>query len=527
MPETARVDRLNAEHPHYTEMKDAWSAFDLLYRGGKAIQDQASRFLTKRPRELNDIYLNRVARFTYSEDIGQGLGWYTSKLFRKDPQIDIRLKGKDSTAKVPESKTSFYTDTFLLNCDRAGTTYVDTWRQIFLSMALYKEAFVCVDLPRANGDAKTLLQQKAQGGLDPYLMPYTPTNVINWETDDYGNLNWVVIKVTTATQEFLGQAQKIDRWYFYDRKEFRVYEAKEQKQSGNEQAVQLVGPSGLSINAGNVQQADLIARGPHSLSGQNRVPVRRLFIPDSLWLTKRVFLPTLNHINMYNAYFWALFMANMAIPIIKSDTDFTQTLSETAYIKLDKDASFEWTEPKGTSFEVSADCIQSEREGIYRLMYLQAQARDSSATASSSSGYAKEMDMMPSLDILSQFGDILRAGMQALLQDVALVRGDDDIEFDVNGFVFDKPAIAEVELAELMQGLDIPSDTLYKQMHKRVAQSYLIDSNRSVVDTVNKEIEDAPTRSEMQAQQEQAQKVSMSRSLNRSVQGLAQQASAA
>ena len=138
------------------------------------------------------------------------------------------------------------------------------------------------------------------------------------------------------------------------------------------------------------------------------------------------------------------------------------------------------------------------------------------------------MDLLPAKDVLAAFGDITRANMQNLLNDVALVRGDGKrIEFDVRGFDFEESsALAEAEVLEILMSLDIQSDTLYKLAQIRVSQAYLTDANRAVIEKVTEEINSAPSRSEVQAQQMQAQKLTMDRSLNRATTSLTQQAQA-
>ena len=208
---------------------------DLLYRSGQAIQEQAGRFLRKRPKELPEVYSMRLAGFDHTPVIGTALsGWYQSKLFAKDPAIDIRLAGNQDPEAIGDAQKQPYT-TFLQNCDRSGTTFIDLWRQIFQTLLVFKGAYVCVDLPRLDQEPQNLAEQRSMGGLDPYLMLYDPRSVTNWDVDDFGVLNWAVIHIRSYRQEFLGDGLDVDRWYYYDRQEYRVYERTKvrTKQSGD------------------------------------------------------------------------------------------------------------------------------------------------------------------------------------------------------------------------------------------------------------------------------------------------------
>jgi hypothetical protein len=552
------VDKLDRKHNFWANNIDFWVLFDLLYRGGKDIQANAAKILQKRPKEMPEVYSARLAKFDYSNIIGTALGWYQSALFRKDPTVDMKPPGSDKTRPViipppappapagppvngqaappppalpvatqpipvlSDSVTAPYT-AFLQNCDRAKTTYVDLWRDVFAKLLVFKGCYVLVDLPRSSGETN-LAQQKASGALEPYVVTYDPRSIINWDVDEAGELNWILVKVETYNQEFLGKGELIDRWTYYDRKNFRIYERA--RTSDPASAVPIVlDPTGTLISSAASAVAYLVDEGPHSMAGKNRVPIRYFTLPDALWLANRAYLPAMGHCNLENSYHWALFMANLPIPVIKTDSELTQTISETAVIHLDEKGSFEWTEPKGTSFDHSEKALSGKREEIYRALWLMAQGRSSSAAASSSSGYAKELDMQPSKDILAAFGDMIRAGMQNLLGDVALVRDDPKVEFDVRGFNFEiDPALQEAETLEILMSLDIPSDTLYRQAQHRVIDAYLSDANRAIIQTAHNEVDSAPTRSQQQAQEQQQQKLAMDRSLNRAVTGLTTQA---
>lgn len=523
-PTLAKVSLLDAKHPYWSSNNESWTMFDLLYRGGTAIQREAGRFLTKRPKELSEIYTSRLAAFEYQNILGTALGWYQSSLFRKEPSIDIRAAGDPDPAKLADAAKKPYTD-LLQDCDRNGTTYIDLWRQVFLNLILFKGCYVCVDLPRLDDQPKNLAEQRAAGGLDPYLMVYDPRSIINWQVDQFGNLLWVVIKIQTTQHEFLGDGLLIDRWYYYDRREYRIYErTKVQPKDAGSASSALYGANGTLLDAGTEQTAKLVASGNHALAAQNRVPVRYFDIPEGLWLASRAFLPTRAHINIDNSYQWALFMANLCIPVITDDTELVPTIAETSYIQLSKDGKFQWAEPSGKSYESSAKCLGDLREEIYRSIYLQSMGRSSTASASSLSGYSKDMDWMPSKDVLSAYGDIIRSGAQSLLQDVADVRGDDNLEFDVRGMNFEiAPALQLAEELEILISLDLPSDIFLKQKQVQLAIASMPDANRAIQQAVTDEIMKSPTRDEVAAQQQAALKLSMDRSLNRSVTSLATQ----
>lgn len=470
---------LDQRHPEHAEHAEAWDDIELLHRGGHCLKRRAERFLLRRPKELEDVYRARLDRFTYQNILGTGLGWYLAAMFEREPEILIRRGGEELAEKDQE-----FFGRFLADCNRAGRSFSDLFSDVFLSMALYRSAFVLTDLQKAV-PVGTLAEQRAVGGLDPYLTLWDPRQVINWDVDAHGNLTWVVLRATEDERAFGEKPRSLDRWYFFDRVSYRLYEAERDK------------------NGKTAETAALVDEGPHALAEIGRVPVRRVVIPEILWLADRVYLQVLDHLNQDNSYGWALFMANLPIPVIKGEFEQPPKVSETAFIHLQENGAFEWAEPSGTSFQNSAARIASLREEIYRQMYLQAQGRTSEATPAAQSGFSKELDMAPAADVLNKFGDVLRGAMRDVLRDVADVRGDRDVTFDVRGFDFsDDDTANEVRTAQNALSLEIPSNTFEKEVQKRAARVVLKDALPEIVQRVEGEIDAAPTREEREAAEE-------------------------
>src|ERR1035438_7380191 len=91
------VNLLNQQHPEHKLYEDAWVSIDLLHSSGIRLKNQADRFLVKRPKELFDVYQERIRRFTYEGILGTAIGWYISAMFRRDPTID-----------QPDNRDKFY-----------------------------------------------------------------------------------------------------------------------------------------------------------------------------------------------------------------------------------------------------------------------------------------------------------------------------------------------------------------------------------------------------------------------------------
>jgi hypothetical protein len=468
--------------------------FDLLAAGGARLKAAVTRFLAKRPKELPDVYAERCKRLTYQNILGQALGWYEAALFRRNPEIVL-----------PDGVDDWYND-FLENCDAGGTTFVDTFRSVFANLMLYRSSWILTDLPHAEVEPLTLADEQAAGLDKPYLVNYAPRDVINWATDSAGNLKWAVIRTGTLEGDFLETPRLVVRWYYFDRENYSIYEYRTPEANDNVVSA-LFGPDNRPI--GDMREATQIAGPkPHALAKAGRVPMRRIQVRDNLWLANRLYLLLLEHMDLKNTSSWQMFLTNLPWLVIKGASDIDNvTRSEVGFLSLpDKDCDAFYLQPEHNTFGEASKALDALREEAYRTVYMQAQGRSASATASANSGYSKEMDMMPANDVLNAFGDCIRAGMQLTLGDVAAARGEMDLEFDVRGFTFEtKPATETIALNEEFQALGIPSKTAEKEMDKRTIRDVFEDSNEDLLDTMCKEVDAAPTRLEFAQKEQEAQ----------------------
>jgi len=351
-----------------------------------------------------------------------------------------------------------------------------------------------------------LQQQKDGGLLNPFLVRYTPRDVINWETDAYGNLEWIEIKIRVQEQEFLGDAVVMDYWYFFDRQEVALYE-RAVKTSDNVAASPGVGAPAAE------EMAQLAAGYPrkHATADQNRVPIRVVELREGLWLANRVYLPLVNHLNQDNAFDFGLFQSNLPQLVI---TDGEQgryiepvVQSVVGYHQLPFGATMEFLEPEGKSFGASQARIDNLEERIYKSCYLTDQARTNKSTPAAQSGISKQMDKMPSRDALSGVGKVIRGSQQAIYQDVLGIAGFETIAPDIRGLDFSDKATAD-DMALIEQSTVIPvNSTLFeREIAKKNIRLALPDANSETIDAIDEEIDTNPTPSEVQAEQQEAQR---------------------
>jgi hypothetical protein len=455
------METINREHPEYKAKAAMWKLYKDLYAGGEQIRANATDYLLRRHKEPLEIYSERVNRVFYENYIGSIVDWYAATLLRREPVL--LFEGSDEAAK------GFF-NAFSEDCDRKGTNLSEFMRQRFVEALVWGRSYMAVDFPRVWAPAMNRAEEDASGRSRAYLVDYRPEEVINWSADPEGGLDWAVIRTSSLRPGAVTDTkwEQETRWVHYDREEYHIYRR-------------------LS-DGGKIE---LLDEGRHGLAGQRRVPLFELRLSDGLWLMNKAALLQVEHFNKSNALAWALTMGLFAMPVIYSDKDFKQVVGESYFIQLGKDDRFGWTEPGGNVYQVAAENLARLKDEIYRVCYLMNQAGGREAASLAQSGVSKQRDFSITQEVLRAYGDGLKETMKQVLRAIAEAR-QDALTIDVSGIdEFDIGDFStELEDAERLLRLGIPSETLKKQVFKKLAFKYLCDVRQEVKSTIAQEIED-------------------------------------
>jgi len=453
---TLNIDR---EHPEYIARKAMWTKYKDLYVGGERLRANASEYLVPRQHEPSEVYTERLSRVFYENYIGSIIDWYAATLMRREPVLDF--EGSDPGA------MSFY-KLFSDNCDLKGSTLHEFFRQQFIQTLVDGRSFTVVDFPRVDGPVRTRAEEDATGRSRAYLVDYSAPEVINWNYDQHGGMDWVVIRTSCLRQSKLEDAkwEKETRWIYYDRENFQIFR-----------------------KTGDSQDVEEVDEGRHALATLRHVPVFEMKVSEGLWLMNKAALLQLEHLNKSNALGWALTMGLFATPVIYSDREWRQILGESYYIQLGPADRFGWTEPDGKVYQIAADNLERLKDEIYRVCYLMSQAA-SSAGEQRISGLSKQMDFSITQEVLRAYGDMVKETMKQVLGAVAEAR-QDGVSIDVSGMdEFDIGAFSnDLDDAKKLLEMEIGSETLKKQIFKRLAFKYLCDARQEIKNRVAEEIE--------------------------------------
>ena len=448
---------IDREHPEYLALKHAWRRYRDLYIGGERLKLHAREYLVPRQREPGDVYTERLSRVFYENYIGSIVDWYSATLFRREPVVTF--EGTNGSGK------EFFA-ALMDEVDLRGTGLSDFFRAQFVESLITGSSYVLVDFPRTAEKAGTRAEEDATGASRAYLVGYSAEDVINWNLDEQGNLDWVVIRQKLIRKDRVEDVEWLTetRWSYYDKQTFRIY----------------------SQVDGEVR---LVDEGTHALAKLNKVPLFDLRIPEGMWMLNRAGLLQLEHFNKSNALSWALTMGLFAMPVVYSDRDWSQMVGESYYIQLAPEDKFGWTEPEGKVFQIAQDNLTRLQEEIYRVCYL-AQAGGSLSAGGVQSGISKQLDFSITQEVLRAYGDAMKELIRRVLTSIEAAR-EDGIEISVTGMdEFDITDFGtELSDAQALLGLGVESPTLKKEIFKKLALKYLSDSRQDVKDRIVGEIE--------------------------------------
>lgn len=454
---------INIEHPDYVANKATWSSYRDLYAGGEQLKANAAQYLVRRQKEPLDVYSERLTRVFYQNYVGSIVDWYCATLFRREPMVMTEGDNDNGKAFVSE---------FTEDCDLKGSSLTEFFRSQLIHTLVCGSSFILVDFPRRASRAGTWAEEEAGGTSRAYLVGYRPEQIINWNYDDKGNYEWVVIRNSFLHKDSVASGPWVreTRWSYYDKTHFEIYRRTEGGKSN--------------------EPITLIDRGRHGLAKLSRVPVFEMKVPAGLWLMNKAGLLQLEHFNKANALGWALTMGLFAMPVVYTDREWNQIVGDSYYIQLGPDDRFGWTEPEGHVYQIAADNLNRLQEEIYRVCYLMSQAGGSSSSRAVQSGLSKQREFAVTQEVLRAYGDVVKDTMKRVLRAITVARQDNlavDIsgldEFDIGDFSGD---LAD---AERLLKLGVNSSTLRKQIFKKLAFKYLCDVRQEVKDRIAGEID--------------------------------------
>lgn len=486
---------LNRKHSSYDE--EQYKELKELYTGGYCILKNARHYLPRVLGETESRYIERVQHASYVPYFGQIIDYFVSNLFNQDLTVT-----PPSDAEHPETPgvvpDETYYSNFYRNADHAGSPFADIVKEAFRDSIIYNRAVVCVDFPSDQNDALNLAEEEQMGYANAYAY-YVPANdLINWKYDDYGNLEWCIIKCTREdTKDPLSDVllcrDEFKVWKMVDG--FAVWEKYE-----------VTYPVGQ-----RPQMTDDIPKVGSGSTNFKNIPALILEIPEGLWVGNKIGPLAKEHFRRRSMLNSAESKSLVSIPVAALGPEvgaFQGTLPSEAqqdphrgddpvkkfrtegYIVTGSEDKIYFAEPSGTSYQIVDRELQELRDEMFRVVHQMAQGvTSSSGSAVKRSGLSKIKDAEATVIILGEYGRLARRFAEKIYKTISdarkedvswVARGLDTFEVDQRQQVIDE--------ATKIDFINIPSVTFKTEYKTQLAFQILGNTHSNIQQAIRDEI---------------------------------------
>lgn len=434
-----KVKDLMRTHPDYDAQE--LELLSDLYTGGRAFRAHISRYLPRNWMEPDDVYRERCQRASYENHCAPLVDQWVGELCAAPVSVaDVR-------GGLSEDQQRWVSDV-----DLRGTDLEAFWRERVTAALVSGTSYTLVDAPTVGGADRA---QARELGLRPYLVPLSALQVLDWDEDAQGRLArvlWHGVKTERAT--VYGERRQIHTWTWYDRAEWRRFEAEQapDKPLDATEAVEVAG--GVNI--------------------WGEIPVVRLSLPPGLRIVRLLAEPALSLFNTQNALDWSLFKSAFATLVLQTlESPERLRLGAGGWLKLEPGDKYGYLEPSGQSFEAMDAAIQRKQEGLYRTARQMVLGSSNDSTRARASGAAKAQDRKPTEVVLGLLGSLVREAVQSSLNWQARFEQTEPLMVKGYESFGETSLVTVIEEALALQGLQVPSPTWMGTVYGRVAERYL------------------------------------------------------
>lgn len=514
-PKTVKYKVLKTRHESY--MAEFWAKCKALYAGGPTLlnnKDLLTVIMPKHSAELDEVYTERLKRAFYIPYAGSIIDKLVAELMAKPLSFELEDATKDEGKAKEDEKAEgeekldlppYYAD-LVKSCGKAGgkkQSLNQFAREQMFTALQCQTAWALVDMPKApKGGYPNRAEQDKAGGLNAYICPIEPECVVDWEDREDGELAWVLIQDMIAKREGIDKdrSEVTLRWRYFRENDWAVYEYTYDKKKK---------PNGPSDN----DEVKLVDEGKHSFE---RVPVRRMKLPDGLWAMGKLEAMARAHMNQRNALSWGQLKALFPVPVLYvQNPDPKAPLSEDAarvmqpmgmgYLRVQAEKDkLEYFTPDVAPYQHAAEDLNVIRDEMHRVLHSMAQSVDNSGAALKRSGESKAIDQAAAAVILRALGVFLREHLEDVLGTVSAGRKD-AYKFSAKGMDnFDDVTLSQLVLDAVgLATVSIPSATFQKKFKLKIAKLALgADATEDDLETIQEELDQNVTQDQFDAEAE-------------------------
>lgn len=471
MPTIAELDQRNPEFDI-----DRTLDLEALYRGDEHFEKRLTRFLPEWERERADRYALRKKLAYYRNYLGAVIDYFAALLFAGKPTATAKKLDSTDPALEPHPYYAEFRD----DCDGNGKDL-----ELFFKERL-TEAMVqrCSWFAIAHADDGGLTPENAKDfedrGLGNCRLRDIPVGeVYDWESDETGRLEWVLVHSLTAKRGSLsgGRDQAVERWTHYLSDRVDVYRVAYDRSKGR--------PAPETVVA--------LAPDESFAHRFGIVPIICLEVPMGLWAANRLRTPQLQHFRASNAQSWSLATscyAMMLYQVEDPEAFGNANVGPAKGIVIGREEKASWLAPPAAHFGAMDEEIKSQKDEIFRLAHQMALGVENNAAAIGRSAESKASDSESTRVILEAYGEIVVEAMERVFDIVSAVRGD-DYTWAVDGL----GDFASADIGGLMNTLEsidkvggIPSVTWNHRMKSRLAETTMPDLDEKTKQVISEEI---------------------------------------
>ena len=490
---------LNHFHPSYDPKRIKKQ--DLLYSGGEAILKNANLFIVPEPHESPQAYQHRVANADYQNYMAHLIDSYVGDLFSKKMVVVAKAEDEGEEEELSVAPP-FYKD-FDKDADLCGHSLEQQFRELFSEALVHGEAYLGVDFPKVNANIETLKDEEESGADRAYVYYIENESVIDWQTDEFGQFQWLIIKTECASP--IGPTGTRDKKQI----RFKVW-TKEGADNISFQTWQI--ECKILRSPRPDDELELVDEGTVSFK---EIPILKLCIDEELQVGRLISTQCVNLFRRHSSLLHSLNRSLNPILVYKQGAEWETnkgeitSISEIAQNPFRGNAAInqsrarggltigpsdevDFVEPTGAALKIAQEGIKEDVDAIYRVTNMMASGIKAQSTALGRSGVSKMEDNKAKEIVLSAFADVIKDFAKKLMNTVSAGRNE-SFDWHILGLdnykVVDREALVKEALD--LQKLQIPSKTLMTHQLFRLAGDLETDMSPETKLLVQKEIEEA------------------------------------
>jgi hypothetical protein len=171
-------------HPLYKQHAEEWAEYRLCYEGGRPYVD---RYIFRHQKEPQSFFADRLARTVHVNHTRAVVDTYAAHLFR------------ESIPRTAEPRATNILQPFWEDIDLLGNGADEFYESAAQLVQRGGRVAIVVDRTNGAGEVRTRADEMAQG-VRPYAYLVDTENIIDWDVDSRGILQWVKIRETQDTR---------------------------------------------------------------------------------------------------------------------------------------------------------------------------------------------------------------------------------------------------------------------------------------------------------------------------------------